>query len=211
MGEPLQRLNCQPRRLCLSPSGWSELFGEHTRLSGGSRKVTVHNLSRGNHRYRVVVLGLALSVVAAACDNITVETTSTSQVSPDTSTTTTAAAIDPSGPVPVIVDYSPTVSDVGGLMYLLAHPDVVVTEAALSVEVVSALEPPASLQEVHDNYVAEMGVVLQAHDDFISDLAAAKSFEEADTILSAFDIESACLPMAEAAALLGVEVGLLCN
>lgn len=89
--------------------------------------------------------------------------------------------------------------------------NVVVTEVALSVEAVSALEPPASLQEVHDSYVAEMGVVLQAHDDFISDLAAAESFEEAGAILSTFDIESACLPMAEAAALLGVEIRLLCN
>jgi inosine-uridine nucleoside N-ribohydrolase len=48
-------------------------------------------------------------------------------------TTSTAAAVDSSGPTLVIVDYSPTVSDVGGLMYLLAHPDVEVIAISLPV------------------------------------------------------------------------------
>ena len=41
---------------------------------------------------------------------------------------------DPPGtpPIPVIVDYSPTVSDVGGLMFLLAHPRVDVLAVTMS-------------------------------------------------------------------------------
>jgi pyrimidine-specific ribonucleoside hydrolase len=51
----------------------------------------------------------------------------------EASTTSTAVTVDLSGPTPVIVDYSPTVSDVGGLMYLLAHPDVEVIAISLPV------------------------------------------------------------------------------
>jgi len=39
--------------------------------------------------------------------------------------------VDPSRRILVIVDYSPTVSDVGGLMYLLAHPNVEVIAISL--------------------------------------------------------------------------------
>lgn len=83
--------------------------------------------------YRILVLGLALSSVVSACDQITVETTTTSEAPPGVDTTTTTAPIDTSGPIPVIVDYSPTVSDIGGLMYLLAHPDVDVIAISLPV------------------------------------------------------------------------------
>lgn len=83
--------------------------------------------------YKILVLGLALSSVVSACDQITVETTATSEPPPGAVTTTTIAPIDTSGPIPVIVDYSPTVSDVGGLMYLLAHPDVNVIAISLPV------------------------------------------------------------------------------
>ena len=39
--------------------------------------------------------------------------------------------VDPTRRIPVIVDYSPTVSDVGGLMYLLAHQNVEVIAISL--------------------------------------------------------------------------------
>ncbi len=39
---------------------------------------------------------------------------------------------EPAGPIPVIADYSPTVSDVGGLMYLLLNPEVEVIAVSLS-------------------------------------------------------------------------------
>ncbi len=79
----------------------------------------------------VLVVGLALRVVVSACASSSEDTTTTSGM--EASTTSTAVAVDLSGPTPVIVDYSPTVSDVGGLMYLLAHPDVEVIAISLPV------------------------------------------------------------------------------
>jgi pyrimidine-specific ribonucleoside hydrolase len=72
-----------------------------------------------------------LSVVVSACVSLAEDATTTSGV--EASTTFTAVTVDSSGPTPVIVDYSPTVSDVGGLMYLLAHPDVDVIAISLPV------------------------------------------------------------------------------
>lgn len=69
--------------------------------------------------------GVVLVVLAgllAACDSTPAST--------DT-TTTTASPSSAAGATPVIVDYSPTVSDVGGLMYLLAHPAVDVIAVSL--------------------------------------------------------------------------------
>ncbi|GMQ84558.1 MAG: hypothetical protein BMS9Abin07_0122 [Acidimicrobiia bacterium] len=72
----------------------------------------------------------ALGLLTAACDSGSQTTTTTVEI--ETSTTTTTAAAE-GGPTLVIVDYSPTVSDVGGLMYLLAHPDVEVIAVSLPV------------------------------------------------------------------------------
>lgn len=59
---------------------------------------------------RLALLGIGLVLVASACNS-------------DAAETTTSGSGE-RGRTAVIVDYSPTVSDVGGLMYLLAHPDV---------------------------------------------------------------------------------------
>ncbi|MFB3044045.1 MAG: hypothetical protein ACE1Y9_01035, partial [Acidimicrobiia bacterium] len=79
----------------------------------------------------LLVAGVALSLAVSACASSSEDTTTTSSI--DVSTTSTAVTADLSGPTPVIVDYSPTVSDVGGLMYLLAHPDVEVIAISLPV------------------------------------------------------------------------------
>jgi pyrimidine-specific ribonucleoside hydrolase len=71
---------------------------------------------------------IALGLLLAACDSSGATTTTTAEVA--TSTSTSTAAVE-AGSTPVIVDYSPTVSDVGGLMYLLAHPDVEVIAISL--------------------------------------------------------------------------------
>lgn len=82
-------------------------------------------------RYRPVgAVVIALGLLLAACDSSGATTTTTDEVAASTSTST--AAVE-AGPTPVIVDYSPTVSDVGGLMYLLAHPDVDVIAVSLPV------------------------------------------------------------------------------
>ncbi|MCZ6505553.1 MAG: hypothetical protein O6834_06195, partial [Actinobacteria bacterium] len=80
---------------------------------------------------RLLVVGVALSLAVSACASSSEDATTTSGI--DVSTTSTAVTADLSGPTPVIVDYSPTVSDVGGLMYLLAHPDVEVIAISLPV------------------------------------------------------------------------------
>ncbi|MDC3402459.1 nucleoside hydrolase [bacterium] len=70
------------------------------------------------------VLGVGLVTACSASDSVTTRTA-----------TTTAAAATTEGddgvPVPVIVDYSPTVSDVGGFLYLLSDPDVDVVAVSL--------------------------------------------------------------------------------
>jgi inosine-uridine nucleoside N-ribohydrolase len=78
-----------------------------------------------------LVVVSALSVVVSACVSSSADTTTPSGVEPAPSATTVTD--DSSGPTLVIVDYSPTVSDVGGLMYLLAHPDVEVIAISLPV------------------------------------------------------------------------------
>ena len=89
--------------------------------------ILVDKMIEGNVFRRLVVLTL----VAAAC--------SSSGLSPSTSTQPAASpplsGVD-SGVVarhPVIVDYSPTVSDVGALLYLLSHPGVEVLAITLPV------------------------------------------------------------------------------
>ena len=97
------------------------------RPQGGARV----RLTRLRQLRDFLVVGLALSVVVAACASVSEDSTTTSGI--EASIRSTAVTVDLSGPTPVIVDYSPTVSDVGGLMYLLAHPDVEVIAISLPV------------------------------------------------------------------------------
>lgn len=74
--------------------------------------------------------GLTLVVLLSAC--ALPDASTTSPLEDDEAAETTApVATELSGPISVIVDYSPTVSDVGGLMYLLAHPNVEVIAVTL--------------------------------------------------------------------------------
>ena len=75
----------------------------------------------------------ALSVVVSACASSADTTTTLGVEASPTSPSSTIVTGGFSGRIPVIVDYSPTVSDVGGLMYLLAHPDVEVIGISLPV------------------------------------------------------------------------------
>jgi len=78
------------------------------------------------------VAGVALGLVFAACSSQPSPTTTAIEIGGSESAPTTAAnSVGVRGPTPVIVDYSPTVSDVGGLMYLIAHPDVDVIAVSL--------------------------------------------------------------------------------
>lgn len=64
---------------------------------------------------------LALTVMVAGCGGGTDADAPQTTASTTSSTTTTVA---PPETIAVIADYSPTVSDVGGLMYLLLHPGI---------------------------------------------------------------------------------------
>ena len=68
--------------------------------------------------------------MVSACASVSEDSTTPGA---EVSTASTTVTVDLSEPTPVIVDYSPTVSDVGGLMYLLAHPDVEVIAISLPV------------------------------------------------------------------------------
>lgn len=71
-------------------------------------------MARARINARLIAAALAVGALASACDTDQPQTTAPP---------TTAAATRPD-PLPVLVDYSPTVSDVGALMYLAATPDV---------------------------------------------------------------------------------------
>jgi hypothetical protein len=81
----------------------------------------------------------------------------------------------------------------------------------ISYEIVSGLEPPESLAEIHANYLAEMMSIVEAKDELVDAVAAAISLEEFDTILSRFNFDEACLPIAEKAGLLGIDLQLPCG
>lgn len=78
--------------------------------------------------WRLLPAVLLVSIALVSCAD---------EVSPDTSTTaatlTSTSSVPPDSPTQVIVDYSPTVSDVGGLLYLLTHPDFEVVAISLPV------------------------------------------------------------------------------
>jgi hypothetical protein len=77
---------------------------------------------------RLARLLLTVALVAAACSSPAPTSTTAAPVP------NAAPAIEGAdGPIPLIVDYSPTVSDVGALLYLLSHPNVDVLAITLPV------------------------------------------------------------------------------
>ncbi len=117
------------RRIATHPAGYGrcESGVGFDRRQGGVRV----RLWRWRRLRDVLVVVSALSVVVSACVSSAEDATTTSGVG--ALSTSTAVTVDSSGPTLVIVDYSPTVSDVGGLMYLLSHPDVEVIAISLPV------------------------------------------------------------------------------
>jgi inosine-uridine nucleoside N-ribohydrolase len=88
-------------------------------------------VSNGSNKRSLSLIGTALvmGLALTACDAGAVSAPVTTAPAGTTST----GAVEEEGPTPVIVDYSPTVSDVGGLLYLLAHPGVEVIAVSLPV------------------------------------------------------------------------------
>ena len=86
-------------------------------------------------RIPIAVAVIAMVGVACSGDVSTTSSVPASTAQPTAMTTSSTAAEQsgdlPSGPRPVILDYSPTVSDVGALLYLLSHPDVEVLAVTL--------------------------------------------------------------------------------
>jgi hypothetical protein len=82
---------------------------------------------------------------------------------------------------------------------------------ATSYEIVSDLEPPASLAEIHVHYLAQMMSIVERKDELVGLVAAATSLEEFDTIVSTFNFDEACLPIAQEAGLLGIDLQLPCG
>lgn len=107
------------------PHGWLGSGVGLERPPGGVRVL----LWRWQRMWHVLVVVSALSVVVSACSSSGEDATTTTRLAPPS--TSTAAGVESSYPIPVVVDYSPTVSDVGGLLYLLAHPDVEVIAISL--------------------------------------------------------------------------------
>lgn len=94
----------------------------------GGETMHLRHLWRLQRMRHVLAVVSVMSVVVSACSSTEEATTATRVASLSTST---MAGVDSLNPIPVVVDYSPTVSDVGGLMYLLAHPDVEVIGISL--------------------------------------------------------------------------------
>ncbi len=79
-------------------------------------------MAEGPRWVRVLGLGLLFALLMTACGE-----------SEDDSASSAPPVFGQSEPVSVIVDYSPTVSDVGALLYLLSHPSVEVIAVTLPV------------------------------------------------------------------------------
>ena len=81
----------------------------------------------------LVMIGAACTAPDDTADTTVPPPTTAGETTTSTAgTTTTLAPIQTDG-IPVILDYSPTVSDVGALLYLLNHPDVDVLAVTLPV------------------------------------------------------------------------------
>ena len=89
--------------------------------------------------------------------------------------------------------------------------DLILIAMTTSYEIVSDLEPPASLADIHTNYLTEMRLIVEAKDELVDAVAAATSLEEFDTILLTVSFDEACLPIAEKAGLLGIDLQLPCG
>lgn len=71
------------------------------------------------------------ALTLAACSGEGTTATTDDQAQTTSTTSTTVASTPPAGRTPVIADYSPTVSDVGGLIYLLSRPEIEVIAITL--------------------------------------------------------------------------------
>ena len=89
--------------------------------------------------------------------------------------------------------------------------NLILTAMVTSFEIVSDLEPPASLAEIHANYLAEMMSIVEAKEEIVDAVAAATSREEFDTILSTVSFDDACLLISEEAGLLGLDLQFPCG
>jgi hypothetical protein len=87
----------------------------------------------------------------------------------------------------------------------------ILTAMGTSYEIVSDLEPPASMAEIHANYLVEIASIIEAKDELINAVAAATSLEKFDTFISAVSFDDACLPIAVKAELLGIDLELPCG
>jgi hypothetical protein len=87
----------------------------------------------------------------------------------------------------------------------------ILTAMGTSYEIVSDLGPPASMAEIHANYLVEIASIIEAKDELINAVAAATSLEEFDTIISAVSFDDACLPIGVTAELLGIDLELPCG
>jgi catechol 2,3-dioxygenase-like lactoylglutathione lyase family enzyme len=86
-------------------------------------------------------VGTALALTACASAEPAASTTNSP---PQEAPVTT----DTDGPIPVIVDYSPTVSDVGGFLYLLSHPGVEVIAVSLPETGMAGCDADASVADL---------------------------------------------------------------
>ena len=90
--------------------------------------------------------------------------------------------------------------------------NLILTAMTTSYEIVSDLDPPASLADIHANYLAEVTSIVEAKDDLVEAVSAATSLEEFDTIIvPTFNFNNACLPIAEKAGLFGLDLELPCG
>lgn len=89
--------------------------------------------------------------------------------------------------------------------------DLILTGLAANLEIMRGIEPPASLQDVHNNYISKASEIIDAQDDLVMAVEAAASREEAEAVLDAVSFDDACVPLANAAALLGIVVEIPCG
>jgi inosine-uridine nucleoside N-ribohydrolase len=72
---------------------------------------------------RTLVAGAAVLLAMTACSDDDSAVSTTAATPPPTATPTTISTVPPDPRTPVLLDYSPTVSDIGALVFVASHPD----------------------------------------------------------------------------------------
>jgi hypothetical protein len=88
---------------------------------------------------------------------------------------------------------------------------VLLSGVAISYEAIIEIDPPPSLQAIHDNLVEVFGLLADEKQAILDTAAAADTFASFEEVIAEMpDIADGCQPIGDEAFFLGVEIELFC-